>query len=71
MCQQIVKGGFFMDWQQPQQSDVVSKSKPLEGNPGQATAVPAPAPSAPSVAVSRSSDLEALAANRRSQIASN
>lgn len=75
MCQQIVKGGFFMDWQQPQQSEAVSKAKPMEGNPGQSMAVKAPEPAPPAqVAAQAAGDVQVLAsmaANRRGQLAAN
>lgn len=72
LCLQIVKGGFFLDWLQPQEKDVQAKGQPLEGNPGQAAAVRAPERASVIAANSRASgDLEAHAANRRSQISSN
>lgn len=61
-CMQIVKGGFFMDWQQPRSNDVVTKGAHIDGNPGQAMAVRAPEPVSTAVEASRlASDSQALA----------
>lgn len=75
MCLQIVKGGFFLDWLQPQAKDVQAKGQPLEGNPGQSMAVKAPEPAPPAQAAARSAAdvqvLASMAANRRGQLAAN
>jgi zona occludens toxin len=73
ICLQIVKGGFFLDWMQPQAQDVQAKGKPLDGNPGQSSAPAVASASEPPGNVRAINDgqvLASMAASKRGPQAS-